>query len=1026
MTGRAKATVFALLVLGLGFLFWSLNGNRPDEHNTSSNEAEQNGEVNQPADSSGNREYTGVETDPKQDNTQQPNSEAEAGITQPIERSEVVGKLRLTGPDGKSVGGMVELVKVNETFTTHFTTMSRIGSAIYYDSIVQEQEVGGVDAAMEITADGNRADFIIVVAPGFSPYLDSWTPITPNEERLIELTAAKPIAVTVLTSEGLPIKDAQVWYRWTGVFSQNKSAPLLDRFRERFFQGVESTDEQGIVVLTSTFPQWHTQLFIRPGDLWATVVKTAEAGTPIEIQCPDAFMATGFVTVNGKVPDQEVQLKASVHQGDQYWMLESGRAKEEGKYKITGIPTGYPAYQIEAMGNGLANLTQDIFAPEPGGIINLDFKMVEGIGGTLKLIDPWGAPIPDGRVKFVAEGDRSHMYGYNSDADGSVELPSVFRKGDSWWLNLRLGDNLYLRVEQEFHAGAALEITVPNLARITNLEIPEDLLGDATIKEVLWSGHSSQSWGTAAWTPQTADSILLASGSANLKITLSDGRQFQQPVVLKPGSANSIALEQLPATLSFELPSDPPASVNIKTQNGITAFEQSELSGKVSIPLAQGRYSFVAIWPETAREIPLLNIADSELNLGKIEPTTAGYIEGIVLDANGNPVQWADVHLASISGYNSQFWATEADGWFGFFDVPLGQYYVLCDTSNSHASNSTTLIETITITADRLNHQLDLQLPQGEQNQVRLTCGNDWNFNSYAILATSSGSSHAALRSQGPTIMTSQQQSGWVGAAQLLDGSVIAQAMPVPAGSGEYTLPSAAMRSARLQLVDEFGEPWKHLLLRMELNGQPFTRRPTLDSTGSLSISANAEAPWSLQICAPSGQVLYFDFSALNSSETLVIPREIIGHSITVRNEAGEPLPWPTLQSADGATVFPSDRDGRAIIPADFQQPIVVSADGYLPCLFSDLQAATFTLPQRLDGVQVRIPAGATRLSWANDLPYQSLWSNSLQLSSDLEAAELPPMHTGKFTFSAFDAKGNSIAESDFVLHENGQSLNWK
>lgn len=1024
MAANAKTGVVALLVLALALLTWSWL----DGENTTAKKATDTTDLSTETTDGGNSEKGNAAQDATK-SIEEPaattEAELEIGATE-IERVEVVGKLRLVGPGGENVGGRVELVKVNETFTSHFSTMARIGIALYYDSIVQEAEVAEADGTLAITREGNAADFVIVFAPGYTPLLEKWLPVLAGQEQVVELTPSQPITVTVLTSAGQPIQDAEVWYRWAGIFDQNESAPLVDRFRTRFFQEKAITDTAGQVVLTSTFPEWETELFVRPGDFWATVVQQVEAGTAIEIRCPDAFLLQGAVTVNGKTPETEVQLKVTVHEGDQYWMLESGRAKEEGRYKITGIPAGYPAYQVEAMGEGFANLTKDFFSPKPGDVIAIDFAMQKGYGGSLLLKDPWGQPIPAGRIKFVAEGERNHIYGYNSDTNGVVELSVSFPKGETWWLNLRLGDDLFLRLPEPFEPGSTMEVTVPNLARITDFEIPEKLLGGATLEQVTWSGKSSQSWGTASWKPKEGASPFLASGSAHLAFTLSDGRQLQQAVVLAPGEQGRVVVDCLPTTLRFELPDSPPASVTLSTQDGKTVFDQEELAGQVSIPLTQGRYALVIFWPDASREIPLLHLNQTEVDLGKLHASATGYIEGLVQDSDGNPVQWADVHLTSTHGYSTQAWRTDTDGFFGFFDVPLGQYYILCDTGASYGSQSSTSIQNITVTENHLEQQVTIQIPSGAQDRVRLLCDRDWSFNTQAILATVASSSHAPVKSAGQTPLPAQTKSGWLGAAQILDGSVRAQAMEVPAGGGEYSLPAAAGRTSTLHFVDEFQQPWDHLLLRLELLGHPMTRRPTLDSNGTLFLTANAAAPWSLQVCAPNGQIETLDLAALGNDETIIIARETRGRAVVVKNESGNPIPWPSLQSADGSAVFPSDKDGRAVIPDSYRDAFVVSAPGYLACWFINSQAEAIVLPQRMDGVQLHLPKGATQLVWTSEAAFDSLWSNSVEVAAGEATASLPPMHAGRFQFTAFAADGTQLAERTFTVRESGQQLRWQ
>ncbi|MFK5955520.1 MAG: carboxypeptidase-like regulatory domain-containing protein [Planctomycetota bacterium] len=955
-----------------------------------------------------------------------PSSEEQNAAPAVIQRGDFSNQLRVTDAQGNPVAGRVEFIKVDESFLTYFSSLARLGSAIYFDSMVQEGMVNLADGIFNLTAAGNQADFLVVVAPGFTPHLEKWEPLPPGKNFELALIKAKSISVTVLTQDGQPIQDAEVWYRWTGIFNQNENSPLLDRFRTRFFQESVNTDANGLAVLTSTFPEWSTEIFVRPGDLWATVVQTVEAGTSVEIRCPNAFMLKGIVSVAGKAPQTEVQMKVSIRQGDQYWLLESGRAKEEGKYQITGIPSGYPAYQIEAQGNGFANQTKTIFAPKPGEVIELDFAMEQGVGGFIQLTDPWGMPLPNARLKLVAEGKRSSMYGYDSDDAGQVSLPPDFRKNETWLLNLRLGKELYLRLNQPFVVGETTAITVPNLAKISAIEIPQEILADATLEAVRWSGKSSQSWGASWWSPELAQTTLLASGSADLEIQLSDGRKIHQPIVLAPGSEGPVIVDRAPCTLRFALPANIPASVTLSNQDGIVVFAKDEISGPISIPLSQGNYALVVLWPETSREIPLISLDQQEVDLGPIEPLPSGYIEGIVQDSHGVPVQWANVRLTSTNGYNSQSWTTDVDGAFFFYDIPLGKYYLLCDTAQTHGIQGSTLIENIDVTAKQLEQQITLDLVTSENKRVKLSCASHWAFNSFAILASLPASTHAAIGSHGQASISAQSESAWLGVAQILDGEIMAQAMPIAAGPGEFTLPSTTMRTSNIHFIDELGQPWQHLLIRLELNGHPLTRRPTLDASGTLKVQSDSTAPWSLQIASPSGQIFRFDLVALQNDQTLTIPGKIRGREITVRNENGDALPWPTVQVLDDSSTFPSDKNGRVTLPQNLTQALVVSANGYLPCLVRDSSGKTITLPQRLDGIQMHLPDDATKILWTSHSGFESLWKNQAAVGPGHNPIELPPMAAGRFTFYAYNAQAVILAEQEFVLRENGQVLAWE
>ncbi len=1007
MTRKGRAWTVALAILGVWWIVWFILGDDGNDAGKAGNAT-----TSEETNSSRSDETEAVAS------TSVDASQDGAGDEQHLDRGNFVGTVRLVGPAGEPVGGVVELIEVDEDFMTHFATVARIGKALYAESIVQEAKVSAADGILSITADGNRADFIIVLAPGYSPFLAEWNSVTGDRE--YELTPALPIEVSVLTEDGAPIKDAQVWSRWTGTFDQNESAPLIDRFRPRFYQGVDTTDEDGHVTLTSTFPGWSTELFVRPGDLWATVVRTAESGQSIEILCPDGFMVTGKVTVNGKPPTKEVQLKATVHQGDQYWMLESGRVKEDGEYHITGIPWGYHAYQVEALGAGLANQTAEIFMPPVGGVVQLDFAMQAGWGGKLLLKDPWGEPIADGRIKFVAEGQRSHMYGYNTAEDGLVEFPPAFTHGDPWWLNLRLGDDLYVRLDEPFTPDEEMEITVTNLARIRELIIPDDLLKSASISDVTWKGLSSQSWGTAAWSSETAADTLLASGNASLDIALSDGRRFSQPIVLAPGFDGPIDVDLQPATLRFELPNDPPAYVGLTNQDGVAVFEQDGVTGEVSIPIWMGNFSLLVMWPETAREFPLVRIEQPELHLGKIEAAGAGFIEGLVSDADGNPVQWADVYLTSSSGFSSQFSRTGTDGVFVFFDVPLGKYYLLCDTSANLGSHQTTVVQDLVITPDRLNQQVFIEVPFGKNGAVKLSCGGEWAFNSHAILSTATQSSSASLHGDGTASLSALPVSGWLGVAQVLDGQVRAQAMAVAAGPGDYTMPAAADRTTRIHFVDEYGQSWKHLVIRLELRQHPVTKRPTLNDDGSLTAITNPEAPWSLLVCDLSGQTHRFELAAMGADQQLVIPRNVSGRSMVIMNEEGSPIPWATLQSPSKSSVFPADHAGEAIVPGDFDGDLIAAAPGYLACWVNP-SADSIVLPQQIDGVQVQLPTGTTNLSWTHDSGFISIWPSGLDLNQSQKMVTLPPLHAAAYSFSALAKDGQVLATSKAKIAQNDQ-----
>lgn len=1020
MQGKAIPALLVLIVAGIAW-FAMNQVSEPDLAGR-----DQDGMLHHLATDAEKQEQTALGREKKQAESSDSQSSEEQNSAQAvIQRGDFTNQLHVTDAQGNPVAGRVEFIKVDESFLTHFSTLARLGSAIYFDSIVQEGMTDLPDGILNLTAAGNQADFLVVLAPGFTPHLEEWEPLPPGNNFELTLSKAKAISVTVLTQDGQPIKDAEVWYRWTGIFNQNENAPLVDRFRTRFFQESVSTDANGLAVVTSTFPEWSTEIFVRPGDLWATVVQTVEAGSSVEIRCPNAFMVKGSVSAAGKPPDTEVQMKVTISQGDQYWLLESGRAKEEGKYQITGIPSGYPVYQIEAQGNGFANQTKTIFAPKPGETIALDFAMEQGFGGSIQLIDPWGMPLPKARLKLVAEGKRSSMYGYDSDDAGQVSLPPDFRKNETWLLNLRLGKELYLRLNKPFVVGESTEITVPNLAKISAIEIPPEILADATIDSVRWSGKSSQSWGASSWSEELAKTTLLASGSANLEIQLSDGRKIHQPIVLAPGSEGPVIVDRAPCTLHFALPANIPASVTLSNQDGVVVFEKDEISGPISIPLWQGNYALVVLWPETSREIPLISLDQQEVDLGPIEPLPSGYIEGIVQDSHGTPVQWADVRLTSTNGYNSQSWTTDVDGAFFFYDIPLGKYYLLCDTAQTHGIHGSTLIENIDVTAKQLEQQVTLDLVTDEKERVKLSCASPWAFNSFAILASVQASTHATIDSHGQATLSSQSDSAWLGVAQILDGEIMAQAMPIAAGPGDFTLPSTSMRTSNIHVIDEFGQPWQHLLIRLELNGHPLTRRPTLDASGSLKVRSDSTAPWSLQFASPSGQIFRFDLAALQSDETLTIPNKIRGREITVRNEDGDALPWPTVRLLHDSSSFPSDKYGRVTLPENLSQPLVVSANGYLPCLVRDSSGKTITLPHRLDGIQMHLPDDATKILWTNLSGFESLWENQMVVSPGHNPMALPPMAAGRFTFYAYNAQEVVIAEQEFVLREDGQVLAW-
>ncbi len=940
-----------------------------------------------------------------------------------LERAATVGQLRLEGPGGEAVYGFVQLIEANQTFLDYMASMARIGEALYYDSILQEAELTESAPTLAITSEANQADFVIVSAPGYAPYLDAWKPIADDEEKTLQLELAKPIAVTVLTADGQPIQDAEVWYRWRGIFDQNEKAPLLDRFRPRFFQDVVVTDAQGKAVITSTFPEDANELFVRPGDLWATQVVTGVAGKPIEIRCPDAFMITGTVLANGKPPEQEVFLKVTIHRGDQYWIMEGGRVKEEGKYKVTGIATGYPTYSIEALGQGYASVTREILSPAPGSTVHLDFALEQGCGGTIQIQDPWGHPIANGRIKFVAEGERNHMYGYNTQADGKVILPNCFSKHDNWWLNLRIGDNLYFRLPNLYHCGDSVSITLPNLAKITGIRIANALLGDATVKHVRWQGRSSQSWGTVDGLPSNEQPLLVASGAGSLQITLSDGRSFQQNLTLTPGWLGAVELSCQPATLRMELPADPPAYVEITDQNNALVFAQENLSGPVSIPLWRGNFGMVVIWPEQTREIPLISIRKQVLDLGKIEAANDGLVHGIVKDSNNQPVQWANLYLTSSNGFSSQNFITEEDGAFSFQNVPLGAYYLLCDTADSHGLEGTTWMQSLNLTADAPEKDLVVQLPVGESHQVAVETDLSWGCNAFAILATPSASAHAPIRSQGPTYLAAQAQNGWLGVAQILDGQTRAQAIEIPAGSGNYQMPAASFRHLDISFVDEQEQAWDSLLLRLQLFGHPCTRRLTLDSNGHLQLEVDRVAPWSIQVAAPSGLVRNYALAELEEHQTLVIPRAEEGSELAVINESGRPIPWPVLQSVDGAVVIPSNAKGFARIPDDYQRPLVISAPGYMPSWLENPHQSTAVLPQRLDHIQVQVPTNTTKLQWQTNSPIVSLWQPEMPVRPGQTTVSLPPFHPAHFTFTAYDANGALLATTEASISKNGQTV---
>lgn len=954
-------------------------------------------------------DFNGVEAEPNLGNSTQPGTTAQDNPfpeEEPTIQRMSEGFLRLQDQEGNPVQGRSILVAEDETLQGWMAIPGRIGIAIYSESILQEGLSTPESVGLPITEDGNKADLHFVIAEGYEPIVEAWEPLAAGEIHRTSLAPVEPIFVTVQDEAGAPIPNAEVWLRWIGETTFNEEGTTVERLQGRHYQEKVLTDDEGKALLTVCFQGEANSVFVRPGDAFASQQVVCSSGEEIVVTCQSAFTIKGRITVDGKVPDREVQVMAMLPVGDSFSYLESGRAKEEGNYSVKGVLAGFPTVLVQAMGEGLAMQLRHFPGGKAGEIVEIDFDMKPGVGGEITLLDAWGDPMAGATVQLVGEGDRRHVYQYEANEEGRCSLPVAFLVGDRYWMDVGFS-GMTMRLPQAFVAGKNVSLQPENMAKISSVDIAEELLGDTSVTELVWRPLGAGIKGSAVWGHSDQLSPVLIAGRGTLSAKFSDGRTLVMPAFLEAGSQDSLTFEVETASLRFQLPAGRIATIRLYDQLGNFVFGADGLEGSVEIPCWTGDFSLEVYWDGGSQVRPGIHIPSGGLDLGNLSETQTGSVWGVARDEAGNPVGWSDLVLTSQDGYYFQEGATDVDGSYYITGLPLGSYYLFASSDQYHGGAGESRVQQFSITA--VEPEISVDIVMGVAEDILVVEHEPANAGGTEIIhVTASGIQLRTASPTGKSELPAQVLPGWVGAVQAKGGQIMVSSAPAQEGPGFVNMPGFVASLRKVKVVDEYGLPRLDMILRLELAGFPPTGRLMPDGDGNLHLSMAGDGPWSLH--ARDGEGVSHSIPLSRAMETGVfeIPRTLPSRFLQVVDLEGNALSNAEAMDERFLQVFRADREGRIGIPLRHEW-VLVDARGHLPLWVDSEQSGDVELPRAVRGIQLVFPAGGNSVSWSHAYSENSGVPTKMDVGDTEGIVTLPPVPYGELDLVLWDVKGEKM-----------------
>ena len=925
------------------------------------------------------------------------------------------GFLLLEDPQGNQVQGRSILVAEDETMLGWMAIPGRVGSAIYHESILQEGESIPGTEGLPISEVGNHADLHFVIAEGYEPIVEAWEPIAAGETHRTTLTPVEPIRVRVQNPDGDPIPGAEVWVRWIGELTLNEGGTTLERLHGRHYQEAVITDEKGETTVDVCFPGKANSLFVRPGDAFASQQVVCSSGEEVVITCETAFAIKGKVTIDGQLPDREVRLMAMLPIGESFSFLESARAKEEGRYSIGGVLTGYPTVLVQAMGEDLAMQMRHIPGGEPGEVIEIDFDMKPGLGGELLVNDAWGSPLPGATVQLVGEGDQRHVYLYEANEGGKVTLPVAFPLESQYWMELGFS-GMTMRLPEDFQAGDELVLQARNQARITSVQLTPDLLGEASLSNLIWRSREPMAGGEASWESSTETSPVLVAGRGSLTATLSDGRQFTMGTYLEPGSQDPLVFDVQPAILRFQVPDGIVVSVYLFDQLGNYLFGGEGLEGPVEVPCWEGEFSLGIYWEDGSFIRPGIHVPSEGRDLGMLGLGNAGAVYGTVRDEAGSPIGWCDVVISSHDGYYYFDGVSDLDGSYFMGGLPLGEYYLYASSHTYHGGEGESRIQQFAITAAEPEVHLEVVMGAAEGHlSVRHETGPVGGME--ILLVTPSGVQFREASPTGTSQLPAQPMPGWVGAVHAQGTNVRVSSAPVQAGPGAVVLPEFSSQFREVKVVDEHGAPRLDMILRIELAGNPPTGRLAPDGDGALHFSVTGDGPLALYARDGLGMSHTIPLDEAMAVGRFVVPRELPSRLIHVVDTTGKAIPRARAMDDGLQDVFRADHEGQILVPVKYDW-MIVDARGFLPVWVGPDHQGVVDLPPARAGVKLVLPEGGASLTLDYLHAERSAVATEIRLSSAQREVILPPIPLGEIRVTLLNEGQEGIYAKTFLVDD--------
>ena len=867
--------------------------------------------------------------------------------------------------------------------------------------------------------------FLIILADGYEPQLLDWQGGTPDQPFPIPLTSVEPLRILVLNPDEQPIEGAEVFTTGKQLFQMDRSLTTYERLQGLYFKSEGITGPDGRITFPQCFRAQTNNVRLWADDfLAADQVHGVAGGTEVVMRCRPACVVRGQVQLAGEEADTgntETSVRLWAFVDDEWRGLNGAFVKEDGSYFIESVSVDVPTIMAACVADGFGSQQQVIPLPQPGKEYHLDFTLQPGLGGQLTFLTEWGEPVPGAGLKFEMQAGVATLFFYQTNADGSIEVSEVLPKDIPLDLRLTLAGGIGMILTDRFQGGEQA-VVVPDLTRITQVDVPAEILGEATIAEAYWMPNSPALTGICGWYPAQGPSPLVTAGLGILTVILDDGRVLESRLQLEDGPESVIQLKPVFAELRFAFPADLPTNFEIYSHFSTLVHSAAEVTGEVALPCQPGGYILYYQNAQGFGTLSGIEVPASGKDLGLIEGVDSGEIWGTVTDRDGQPLPSVSVSLSDAEAYESWAAYTDAEGAFSFGGVPPGLRYLYLSNEKGYGPNGGSLVHEVFVPPGGSVGPVQLEFASA-QRVTGKTDGTDI-ARLRAILIGGTGLLAGDVTSSGSFSLPAIAGNGWLGLSGARVGESWLVAQRIPSGPGEFFLSLQYSKELAIEVVDEAGRPWNGLTVRMELAHHAMPYRTMLDPDGRLLLHTWADLPLTLSLRRPDGTEERVALNTADASQKIVLPRSTSWHPVAIERLDGGTVAGAVISTADLRQTFRLGSTGVVEVPAGLQGELQVAAPGYLTVPIPP-DANRVRLPRRLSDVTVGSSVeGAITLEWTTVEEYIDGFVLSGSGAAPADGAwMLGNMPEGAVHFRLLDAAGKELFTGTRRLSEQGQQV---